>query len=223
MVALFVIATFLAFLAIDYLLQRRAKPVEAATRAAPRAERFVIPRGYFFSPKHVWLEILGSGNARVGLDDFIQKIVGTIDSVRLVPERVAVKRGDSILTILQNGRELSITAPISGKVLAVNDVLVNSPELLKQDPYLSGWIATIQPENLSAEVKTMSVAEEAAAWLRKEVARFRDFISIRTPQLATGVTMLDGGTPMLGALQGAEPNVWKDFEREFLLETAEQG
>ena len=222
MVALFVIATFLLFLTIDYFIQRKAKPVEAPVRATPHQERFMIPRGYFFSPKHVWLEILGSGNARVGIDDFIQKVIGSIDSVRLVPARVAVKRGDPILTIRQNGREISLTAPVSGKVLAVNDLLVKSPELLKQDPYLTGWIATIQPENLNSEVKALNVAEEAASWLRKEVARFRDFINVRTPQLATGVTMLDGGLPILGALQGAEATVWKDFEREFLSETPQQ-
>lgn len=216
MVALFVIATFFVFLLVDYLVQRKAQPAAAKVPVRKGHERFVIPRGYFFSPKHAWLEILNTGNARVGIDDFVQKIVGSIESVRLVPERVAVKRGEPILTLKQNGRELSIPSPISGKVLAVNQVLARSPELLTQDPYLAGWIATIQPENLSAEVKLMSVAEEAAAWLRQEVARFRDFINARTPQLAAGATMLDGGVPVLGALQGADSAVWKEFEQEFL-------
>lgn len=223
MVALFVIATFLGFLAIDYFIQRRAKPLEAPVRPGLQAERFVIPRGYFFSPRHVWLEILGSGKARIGIDDFIQKVIGSIDSVRLVPAQVGVKRGDSIMTIRQNGRELSVKAPISGKIVDVNTVLLESPELLTQDPYITGWVATIQPENLSADVKTMSVAEEAAAWLRGEVTRFRDFINLHTPQLATGVTMLDGGVPILGVLQGAEPTVWNEFEREFLADPSEQG
>ena len=216
MVALFVIATFLVFLFIDYLIQKKTQPAEVQEPARRSFERFVIPRGYFFSQKHAWLEILGSGNARVGIDDFVQKIIGSIDSVRLVPEKIAVKRGDPILTITQNGRELSLGAPISGKVLAVNDALLKSPELLTQDPYLSGWIATIQPENISSELKSMSVAEEAAIWLRKEVTRFRDFITVRTPQLATGVTMLDGGLPVVGALKGADVSVWKEFEQEFL-------
>jgi glycine cleavage system H protein len=223
MVALFVIATFLIFLAIDFFVQRGAKPLVARGQLGKQVERFVIPRGYFFSPRHVWLEILGSGNARIGIDDFIQKVIGSIESVRLVPAQVGVKRGDPIMTIRQNGRELSIKSPISGKIVDVNTVLLESPELLTQDPYLAGWVATIQPENLSADVKTMSVAAEAATWLRNEVARFRDFVNLHTPQLATGVTMLDGGVPILGVLQGAEPAVWKEFEREFLSNPAEQG
>jgi hypothetical protein len=68
----------------------------------------------------------------------------------------------------------------------------------------------------------LSIADETAAWLRQEIARFRDFINVRTPQLATGVTMLDGGVPMVGALQGAEESVWRDFEREFLTAPREQ-
>jgi len=219
MVALFVIATFLTFLAIDFLVHRKTQTVEARQRASPQPERFLIPRGYFFSPKHVWLELLGSGTVRVGIDDFIQKVIGAIDEIRLVPASSVVKRGDPILTLKQNGRELSITSPLSGKVLVSNDLLEKSPELLKQDPYLAGWVATILPENLSAEVKQLNVAEDAATWLRKEVARFRDFINVRSPRLAAGVTMLDGGIPILGVLQGAEATVWKEFEREFLTET----
>jgi glycine cleavage system H protein len=222
MVALFIIATFLFFLGIDYLIQRKRKPIEAVGRASPPAERFVIPRGYFFSPKHAWVELLGTGYAHVGIDDFIQKVVGAIDGIRAVPENTVVRRGDPILTIVQNGRELTIPSPISGRVLEVNNLLMQSPELLRKDPYVAGWVARIEPESLGTELKTLNLAEEAANWLRQEVARFRDFITVRTPQLATGVTMLDGGVPMVGVLQGAEENVWKDFEQEFLLTTHEQ-
>lgn len=222
MVALFIIATFLFFLGIDYLIQRKRRPAEAVERANPRTERFVIPRGYFFSPKHAWVELLGTGEARVGIDDFIQKVVGAIDSIRTVPVNTVVKRGDPILTIVQNGRALKIASPISGRVLEVNHALTQSPELLRQDPYLAGWVARIEPESLGTELKTLNLAEEAANWLRQEVARFRDFITVRTPQLATGVTMLDGGVPMTSILQGVEENVWRDFEREFLTASREQ-
>jgi glycine cleavage system H protein len=222
MVALFIIATFLFFIGIDYLIQRRQKSAEAIARARPLPERFIIPRGYFFSPKHVWVEVLRTGSARVGIDDFVQKVVGAIDGIRAVPVNTNVKRGDPILTIVQNGRELTVTSPISGRVLEVNEQLLHAPELLRQDPYLAGWVARIEPENLGTELKTLNLAEEAANWLKQEVARFRDFITVRTPQLATGTTMLDGGVPMIGALQGAEENVWRDFEQEFLMAAREQ-
>lgn len=222
MVALFIIVTFLFFLGIDYLIQRKRKPAEEIGRVSPRKDRFVIPRGYFFSPKHAWVELLGTGQARVGIDDFIQKVVGTIDGIRAVPVNTVVKRGDPILTIRQNGRELTIASPISGRVLEVNDQLLQTPELLRQDPYLAGWVARIEPESLGTELKTLNLAEEAANWLRNEVARFRDFITARTPQLATGTTMLDGGVPMTGVLQGAKEDVWRDFEQEFLMASREQ-
>ncbi len=222
MVALFIIATFLFFIGIDYLIQRRQKSAEVVPRARVLPEQFVIPRGYFFSPKHVWVELLRTGSARVGIDDFVQKVVGALDGIRTVPVNTTIKRGDPILTIVQNGRALTVASPISGRVLEVNEQLLQKPELLRQDPYLGGWVARIEPENLATELKTLNLAEEAAHWLRQEVARFRDFITARTPQLATGTTLLDGGVPMIGALQGAEEAVWRDFEQEFLLASREQ-
>jgi glycine cleavage system H protein len=221
MVALFVIATFITFLFIDYLIHRKTKSVSVAQQVRS-AEQFVIPRGFFFSPKHMWLELLGNGEARIGLDDFVQKIVGFVDEVRIVPVNSTVKRGETILTLKQNGRSLSVAAPVSGRVLETNDLLLKSPELIRQDPYMAGWVATIQPEQFSTEVGRLNIAEGAAAWLRDEVSRFRDFINAHTPQLATGVTLLDGGIPTQGVLQGAEETVWTSFEREFLSASPEQ-
>ncbi len=44
----------------------------------------------------------------MGLDDFVQKIVGAIDEVHIVPAKTAVKRREPILTLVQNGRKLSL-------------------------------------------------------------------------------------------------------------------
>ncbi len=218
MVALFVLATFLFFLAIDSLVQRSRKNAEASEKVA-LPEQFMIPRGYFFSPKHTWLELLGTGAVRVGVDDFVRRVVGSIEGVALTPANTIVKQGEPIIVLGKGNRSLSFASPISGRIVEVNELLRRSPKILESDPYIAGWVAVVEPENLGEEIKTLTIAEDAVRWLRREVSRFRDFIQDHTTQLVlapAGRTMLDGGIPMCGALEHADLGAWKAFEQEFL-------
>ena len=220
MVALLVIATFLIFLTVDFFVQRHATKRQIEQRPQPATERFLIPRGYFFAPRHSWVELLGNGTSRIGVDDFIQKIIGAVDSISVAPVNTLVKKGEAILTITQGRRKLSFAAPVSGKVLQINERLISSPGILNTDPYVEGWVAVMEPMNLGTEIKGLALAEEAAKWLKGEISRFREFIKIRSPQTAlAGATMLDGGIPVAGALRGAADDAWEAFEEEFLKQS----
>jgi len=220
MVALFMITTLLLFLAVDYVIQRRAKKQEAPARTSKQVpERFLIPRGYFFGSNHSWVELLPSGKIRLGIDDFVQKLIGKVDNIWCVPSNTPVARGNPLFMLKQGQRTLSISSPISGKVVDFNQELQKEPDLLTGDPYVAGWVAVMEPVNISNEIKTLKVGEETAQWLRREVSRFRDFIKAHTPQFAlaeAGPTMADGGIPMRGILQHADEHAWKEFEEEFL-------
>ncbi|MBS4028679.1 MAG: hypothetical protein KGZ58_08575 [Ignavibacteriales bacterium] len=221
MVALFVIGTFLLFLIIDFVLHKvKTRQTITATPRPAFAEKFLLPRGYFFSPNHSWVELLPSGNARIGIDDFTQKIIGSIDRIHPVLAQTTIKKGEPLLVLTQGERTLAIASPLSGKVSSVNETLLESADVVKTSPYQQGWIAAIEPDNLSTEIKSLSIAEEAVQWLREEVTRFREFITLRTPQFAhgtNGVTMYDGGLPMKNVLESADEQTWKLFETDFLL------
>jgi glycine cleavage system H lipoate-binding protein len=221
MVALFMLATILLFLGIDYFVQRaRKKQLAPATAAKKLANRFVIPRGFFFSPNHSWVELLPSGDVRIGIDDFTQKILGTIDGVHIMQRNVTVAKGEPILVLKQGERVISVAAPVTGKIVEVNEDILEHPELLKSDPYITGWIAKVVPEKLNSELPMLRIADEASKWMRHEVSRFRDFINQHTQQFAfahAGVTMADGGVPMEDVLEKADEKAWHAFEEEFLL------
>ncbi|HQT92928.1 MAG TPA: glycine cleavage system protein H, partial [Candidatus Kryptobacter bacterium] len=129
MVALFVVATIIIFLGIDYFVQRAAKRKAALSPAAQVSAkpRFMIPKGYFFGKGHTWVELLPDGLTRVGLDDFVQKILGPVGEVEPIPVNTIVRKGDKLFTVRQGGKEMSFRAPISGKVVAFNDDLSHSP------------------------------------------------------------------------------------------------
>jgi glycine cleavage system H protein len=223
MVVLFVIGTIVVSILIEYFLQRSKQHRTSTATAASRAvstDKFLLPRGYFFNHSHTWIEILFSGNARVGVDDFVQKIVGNINTINVLPTGSEVKKGGQLFTLHQENRTLSFTAPISGRIVELNTALLQSPSSLKDDPYFEGWVALIEPRNIASEIRLLTVADEAADWLRHELQRFRDFITSipaadETPTLS-GATLHDGGMPMRSVLEHADTQTWESFQQQFL-------
>jgi glycine cleavage system H lipoate-binding protein len=219
MVALFVIATILLCVGIEFFRDRAKQRSLVPSAARVPADRFLLPKGYFISKAHTWVELTFAGEARIGVDDFAQKVIGTIERIDVAPLGSELKRGDTLVTVSHGNRRLSIPAPITGKVLTVNESLLDSPNRLHQDPYLAGWVAVVAPKNISSELQFLTIADEAAKWLRKEVNRFRDFIKAQSQigvPAPAGVTMLDGGAPLNGVLEQYNENTWIAFQKEFL-------
>ncbi len=221
MVALAVVAFILVAFAAEYFVRGRQQKTASAVAAHPAfAASLAVPGGYYVSTAHTWAQPLFSGNARVGIDEFVHNLVGSADAIMVAPVETTVKKGDPIFTVRNGNRELVLRAPISGKVVAVNEELKHRKDALTADPYLAGWIATVEPSRFAEESKTLAIAEEATRWMKNEIARFRDFMKTELTgegQMAVaGATLLDGGAPARGALAQMKPEVWSSFEREFL-------
>ncbi len=222
MVALFVIGTIITCALIEYFRGRtkqRALALKSPHTRNGQHDRFLLPRGFFLGEGHSWAELLFSGNVRIGADDFAQKVVGTIDALEVAPLGSEIKKGQPLFQVKQGNRTLTFPSPVSGKISQINSQLFDSPSLIKQAPYFGGWVAVIEPANISAELKLLAVADDAARWLRTEVSRFRDFLNTQQPAgaaMPAGATLLDGGIPMNGVLQSTSDETWKEFEQKFL-------
>ena len=121
MVAIFVVATIIVFFVIDYFVQRAEKNKVAQAVPVSTKAQFVIPKGYFFGKGHTWIELLSGNLARIGLDDFSQKIIGRIDDIAFAPGGKEIAKGDKLFTVQQGEKSLSFCAPISGKIISFND------------------------------------------------------------------------------------------------------
>jgi len=221
MVALFVIATILVCVGIELLRDRAKKRSLAPAPAQFSVDRFLLPKGYFMSKAHTWVELTFGGEARVGVDDFAQKVIGTIDRIDIASLGSEINKGETLMTVRHGNRTLSIPAPISGQVLTVNESLLAEPDRLHQDPYIAGWVAVLTPKNISSELRLLTIAEDAAKWMKKEVSRFRDFVKTQAQigmPVPAGATMLDGGVPLSGVLEQFNENTWNAFQKEFLQE-----
>jgi glycine cleavage system H protein len=223
MVALFVILFVAVLLSIDLIIQRRQKkyPLMSTvpqTQATPFSTDMVrFPKGVFFHPGHTWARMQTGEEIVVGIDDFIQKALGRIERVTVPSKGQRVKQGEPVITLQHQGKMISLVAPVSGTVYAINTDVLDNPALITENPFEAGWLFMVEPEQLATNISVLSIAENAFSWLKEETFRFREFLASNSMQPAmVGDTMLDGGMPVSGSLDYLDESGLKKFEEQFL-------
>lgn len=102
-----------------------------------------VPADLRYSSDHEWVSISGN-RARVGITDYAQDALG--DVVYVDPPAVgsAVSAGASVGEVESTKSVSDVYSPVTGTVVAVNEALSASPELLNQDPYGAGWLFEVE-------------------------------------------------------------------------------
>lgn len=104
-----------------------------------------IPDQLRYTSEHEWLEVLDDGTVRVGITDYAQDQLGDVVFVEL-PEVGAEFEAGAMLAEVESTKSVAeVYAPLAGTVVTANQALVDSPELVNQDPYGDGWFATMRP------------------------------------------------------------------------------
>ena len=120
-----------------------------------------IMPGLKYTSSHEWLRLTEDGSAYVGITDQAQAALGDLVYVELPEVGVELNKGDEAGVVESVKAASDIYVPVSGKVLAINEDLEDSPELINQAPYDDGWLYKIAIAN-AAELKAM-LSEEAYA------------------------------------------------------------
>ena len=110
-----------------------------------------FPEDLKYTREHEWARVKGD-RVTVGITDFAQGQLGDVVYVELPGVGDEVKRGESFGVVESTKAVSELFAPVSGKVVEVNDPLVEAPETVNGAPYEGGWMITIQvsaPEELS--------------------------------------------------------------------------
>jgi glycine cleavage system H protein len=102
-----------------------------------------IPDNLQYTKEHEW--VLATGNIyRMGITDYAQGALGDIVYVQL-PKIGESVTADKVCGEVESTKSVSeIFAPVSGKIVAINDALGNAPETINSDPYGAGWLADIE-------------------------------------------------------------------------------
>jgi len=179
-----------------------------------------IPQGIYFNRNHTWTHLGESGAAKVGLDDFLQHVIGDVRLSNLKNPGESIKKGELLSEIKQDGKVLKVYSPISGEVLETNSTLIDNPDLINSNPYDQGWIYQIKPSNWLKETQSYYLADKATEWSKKEFVRFKDFLSggaMRKFSSEPSMVLLqDGGEIRENVLSELPEEVWADFQEEFL-------
>jgi glycine cleavage system H protein len=107
------------------------------------------PKELYYTAAHAWLQLDDDENARVGITDFAQSELGDIVFVELPEVASVVAAGEEIVVVESVKTASDVPAPVSGVILAVNEALRTSPELINTSPYDKGWIFKVRISNKS--------------------------------------------------------------------------
>ena len=107
----------------------------------------LIPDGLQYTKEHEWVSEVSINVFRMGITDYAQGALGDIVYVQLpkVGEKVIA---DKVCGEVESTKSVSeIFAPVTGKIVAINDSLGQTPESMNSEPYGSGWLADIEVES----------------------------------------------------------------------------
>ncbi|RJP19698.1 MAG: hypothetical protein C4520_12530 [Candidatus Abyssobacteria bacterium SURF_5] len=233
MVPIAIAGIILAFLVIDVIIQtvqhRRGRRVhgffipDPADEVSPPVDygrmldclkRFGIapPHNAFVHSGHIWAAVEQSGEAVVGLDSFVKRVIGKVDAVELPRVGQAVHQGERLMAVHRGNRIAEFVAPVDGVITEVKEVPAPVSDLGGTD-----WICRIKPSNLSANLKVLRIAEDAVKWMYEELFRLHELVAAQIPRLQTvGVTMQDGALALDNVLQTLDEDAWNQFQRQFL-------
>ncbi len=101
-----------------------------------------------YLPSHEWARLEADGTVTVGITDHAQEALGDVVYVELPEIGKTVSLGVEVGVVESVKAASDIYSPVSGEVIAINDVLVGAPESVNASPYDKGWFFRIRPDDI---------------------------------------------------------------------------
>jgi glycine cleavage system H protein len=108
-----------------------------------------IPSDLFYTPEHEWVRRTGDDTVRVGITDYAQAALGDVVFVDLPSVDADVTAGAEFGNVESTKSQSELYSPLTAKVIAVNEDLADSPELVNSEPYGAGWLMDLQVDAAS--------------------------------------------------------------------------
>ena len=106
------------------------------------------PKDLLYHKEHSWVKI-EDGKATIGITDHAQNELGDIVYIDLPDVDSEITKDEKMCEIESTKATSEVIAPVSGKVVEVNEVLGDTPEIINEDPYNKGWIVVVELEEKS--------------------------------------------------------------------------
>jgi glycine cleavage system H protein len=117
-----------------------------------------LPEELLYSKEHLWIRVEGD-RAVIGISDYAQEILGAISAMELPDLGDELDQDDSFGTVEARKTVAELYAPVSGLVVEVNTEVVESPEIVNDDPYDGGWLLVIEMSD-AEELKLLMSSDD---------------------------------------------------------------
>ena len=210
---LLVIGFLLLFIFFWRFLSRPAKRVfEAAEKFIPVVnEWFRLPEEIYYHLGHSWAAPEGKNLVKVGVDDFAQKLVGKINAIQVPGIGSTINQGDKGWTLEVDSKTIDMLSPVDGKVVAINEKIVNSPENINKFPYVN-WLMKVESPRFSVNKKQLVSGTLAKKWMEEVRENLLSKMSYNA-----GLVYQDGGLLVDGMAKSLDKDKWDEIARDFFL------
>jgi len=195
---------------IEKQLKPRVHVMGPAETDRSFGREFSIPGGVLVSTGHCWASLAEDGTARIGLDDFAKKLIGSIDTIDFPAIGMNVKAGQPLFSVKQGDRRAQFHAPLSGTVVKINEKLRKDCAVLEEMSYGKNWICVIDGNDLDAELPELKIGRSAVALFQEDIDRFLAFV-----QKANGREASDPASLCIGAIEKLDDTRWETTVKEF--------
>jgi glycine cleavage system H lipoate-binding protein len=221
MVALFVLAVFIFFIVLDFIVlkfQGKTHPAFEKVLSIPAMSilpgiEIVVPGDILLTKGHLWMKKNKPGLIKLGIDEFIINTLGKISIQNNFSAGQKLRAGDVLFESRIGNKKLKFHSPVNGIVKSINS---SHADKGSSNPY-SNWCIELLSNDFAA-VNVMSFSgNNALNWLKQEFIKLDNFLMKHAPgQELAGVTMHDGGKIIENASSDLIKNNAEDFEKEFL-------
>jgi glycine cleavage system H protein len=104
-----------------------------------------VPADLRYAKSHEWVRQLPDGTVEIGITDHAQHALGDLVFVEVPEVGRALEAGAACAVVESVKAASDVYSPVSGTVVAVNEALAGTPELINQDCYGQGWMMRVQP------------------------------------------------------------------------------
>jgi glycine cleavage system H protein len=125
-----------------------------------------FPDDIKYHKEHTWARVNGN-KAQVGITDYAQDSLGDVVYIDIPEVDAEIVANNEISEIESTKATSSVIAPVSGTIVDINEELEESPEIINEDPYVKGWILTVELSDPS-ELDGLMDASEYGKFVEEE-------------------------------------------------------
>ncbi len=103
-----------------------------------------------FAKSHEWVLDNGDGSVTIGISAHAQELLGDVVFVEIPELGSAVSAGEPFSLVESVKAASDVYSPVSGEIIAINELLEDAPETLNDDPFGAGWIVKVQVSDSAA-------------------------------------------------------------------------